>query len=68
MANMSFITDMGTEYKSSILTELCNLLKVKKLTSPSHHQQTLYTIGRTHRTFNEYVRSYISVDKDDWNE
>ena len=25
------------------------------------------TIERSHRTFNEYVRSYISIEKDDWN-
>ena len=61
----TFITDMGTEYKISILTELCNVLKVEKLISTAHYHQTLGKIERSHRTFNEYVRSYISVDKDD---
>lgn len=64
----TFITDMGTEYKNSILNELCSLLKIEKLNSTAHHHQTLGTIERSHRTFNAYVRSYISVDKDDWDE
>ena len=59
----TFITDMSTQYRNFMLTELCNLLKVKKLSSTAHHHQTLGTIERTHRIFNEYVRSYISVDK-----
>lgn len=64
----TFISDMGTEYKNTILTELCNLLKIEKLTSTAYHHQTLGTVERSHRTFNEYVRSYISVDKSDWDE
>ena len=64
----TFISDMGTEYKNSILTELCNLLKIEKLTSTAHHHQTVGTIERSHRTLNEYVRSYISIDKYDWDE
>ena len=64
----TFITDMGAEYKNSIMTELCKLLKIEKLTSTAHHHQTLGTVERSHRTFNEYVRSYISVDKGDWDE
>lgn len=64
----TFISDMGTEYKNSILEELCKLLKIEKLTSTAHHHQTLGTIERSHRTFNEYVRSYISIDRTDWDE
>ena len=64
----TFISDMGTEYKNAILTELCDLLKINRLTSTAHHHQTLGTVERSHRTFNEYVRSYISIDKNDWDE
>ena len=64
----TLILDMSTEYKNSILNELCTLLEIEKLTSTAHHQQALSTIEISHRTFNEYVRSYISVEKDDWDE
>jgi len=42
---------MGTEYKSSIINDLCKYIK---------------TVERSHKTFNEYIRSYISIDKNDW--
>ena len=60
------ITDMGTEYKNALVNDLCKYLKIDNITSTAYHHQTLGTIERSHRTFNEYVRSYISVDKDDW--
>lgn len=62
----TFITDMGIEYKNSIINDLCKYLKIENITSTAHHHQTLGTIERSHRTFNEYIRSYISIDKNDW--
>jgi len=62
----TFITDMGTEYKNSIIDDLCKYLNIENITSTAHHHQTVGTIERSHRTFNEYIRSYISVDKTDW--
>jgi len=62
----TFITDMGTEYKNLIINELCKYLKIDNITSTAHHHQTVGTVERSHRTFNEYIRSYISVDKADW--
>ena len=41
-------------------------MKIQNITSTAH--QTLRTVERSHRTFNEYVRSYISVEKNDWDE
>jgi len=57
---------MRTEYKNLIINDLCKYLKIENITSPAHHHQTVGTIERSHRTFNEYIRSYISVDKTDW--
>ena len=62
----TFITDMGTEFKNSTINDLCKYLKIDNLTSTAHHHQTVGTIERSHRTFNEYIRSYISIDKTDW--
>jgi len=64
----TFISDMGTEYKNQILNEICDYLKIGKLTSTAYHHQTLGTIERNHRTLNAYLRSYISIDKDDWDD
>lgn len=60
------VTDMGTEYKNQVFSEICKLLNIENVTSTAYHHQTLGTVERSHRTFNEYVRSYISVDKTDW--
>jgi len=62
----TFITDMGTEYKNSIIEDLCKNLNIKNKSSTAHHHQTVGTVERSHRTFNEFIRSYISVDKTDW--
>jgi len=59
----TFMTDMGTEHKNSIINDLCKYLKIENITSTAHHHQTVGTIERSHRT---YIRSYISVDKTDW--
>lgn len=34
--------------------------------SKNYHHQTVGAVERSHRTLNEYIRSYISVDKTDW--
>lgn len=61
------LTDMGTEYMNQLLHELCTIMKVEKLHSTPYHHETLGTIERSHRTLNEYLRTYISTDKSDWN-
>jgi len=62
------LTDLGTEYKNQVMSELCQLLKITHHTSTPYHHQTLGTVERNHRTFNEYLRSYLSQDKTDWDE
>lgn len=64
----TFISDMGTEYKNSIITDLCKYMKIENISSTAYHHQTLGTVERSHRTFNEYIRSYISIERDDWDE
>lgn len=59
-------SDRGTEYVNEILTELCKLLKIDRRTSTAYHHRSLGTVERSHRTFNEYVRSYINQGKTDW--
>jgi len=62
----TFITDMGIENKNSIIIDLCKYLKINNITSTAHHHQTVGIVEWSHRTFNEYIRSYISVDKTDY--
>jgi len=57
---------MGTEYKNSVIEDLCKNIKMENITSTAHHHQTLGTVERSHRTLNEFIRSYISINKFDW--
>ena len=64
----NILTDMGTEYKNEIFKELCQLLKIEHKTSTPYHHQTLGSIERSHKTLNEYLRSYLDADKTNWDE
>lgn len=61
-------TDMGTEYRNELMAELCELMKIRHSVSTAYRHQTLGTIERNHRVFNEYIRAYISECLDHWEE
>lgn len=60
-------TDMGTEYRNELLSELCKLLKIEQTFSTAYHHQTVGTIERNHRVFNEYIRSFVT-DISEWDQ
>lgn len=59
-------SDLGTEYKNEIFKELCNILKIKHDFSTAYHHETVGTIERNHRVFNEYLRAYLNETSSDW--
>ena len=59
-------SDLGTEFKNKVLSELCKFLEIDIKFSTSQHHQTLGTIERNHRVFNEYIRAYIGENLSDW--
>lgn len=62
------LSDKGSEYVNSIMDDLCKLLNVTKNVSTSYHHQTLGTVERSHRTLNEYLRSYLDNGRTDWDD
>ncbi|KAJ8890913.1 hypothetical protein PR048_010422 [Dryococelus australis] len=62
----SIITDQGMNFLSELMTQLCQLMHVKKLrTTPGHPQVN----GRTecvHRTIAKMLSYYVSSRHDDW--
>lgn len=52
------ISDQGTEYKNQILTKLCDLMGVQQKFSTPYHHESVGSIERNHRSFNEYLRAY----------
>lgn len=62
------ITDMGTEYRNAIFTELADILKFKQSFSTAYHHETVGLVERNHRTLNEYLRIYLENNMSDWDQ
>jgi len=63
-----FLSDRGAEYVNKLSTEICKLLKINHVTSTAYHHETLGTVERNHRVLNEYLRSYVNENQDNWDE
>lgn len=59
-------TDMGTKYMNSVVAALTDLLKIKHQHSTAYHDESLGTIERSHRTLNEYLKTYTNNNPKDW--
>lgn len=60
------LTDQGTEYKNQVWDEVCKILDINHKTSTAYHYQTVGTVERNHRVFNEYLRSYLDEFRQNW--
>lgn len=61
-------TDMGNEYQNAIMNELCKVLKMEQRFSTAYHHETLGSIERNHRTFNQFIRTYASENIEYWDD
>lgn len=59
-------SDLGTEFKNELFCEICKFLKIETKFSTSYHHQTIGTVERNHRVFNEYIRAYLNENLNDW--
>lgn len=59
-------TDMGTEYRNSIISEVCQLLKINHSISTAYHHETVGAIERSHRVLNEYLRVFLNGKMNEW--
>jgi hypothetical protein len=64
----NILTDQGTEYKNEVIKELTNLLQIEHHTSTPYHHETVGSVERNHRVFNEYLRSYLEDTQIEWEE
>lgn len=62
------LTDCGTEYVNSLMKKICSLMHVNHTTPTPYHHETVGPIERTHRVLNEYLRSYINENLNNWDE
>jgi len=60
------LTDQGSNFLSELFTNVCKLLKIKKLKTTAYHPQTNAALERIHRVLVEYLICYILEDQSDW--
>lgn len=60
------ITDQGTEFMSSVFSEICRLLGVNKLHSTAYHHETIGALENTHKSLGAYLRIQCSNNSTDW--
>lgn len=62
----SILTDQGTEFLSSVFTEICKLLNIKKLHSTAYHHETIGALENTHKNLGAFLRIQCSTNRQDW--
>ena len=62
------LTDQGKNLISGVFKELCKCLGISKINSTAYRPQTQGALERSHRTLNEYLRSFISAKQTNWDE
>jgi transposase InsO family protein len=62
------LSDQGTNFMSGLFSEMCTLLKVKRLRTSSWHPETNGRLERVHRTIAKILSHYVNCRHTDWNE
>ena len=60
-------TDLGTEFMNEVLREICSLLKITHKKSTPVHHETIGSLERSHRVFNEFMRIHSDSKDGAWN-
>lgn len=63
---LEIVTDKGTEFLSSIFTEVCKILQIKQLTSTAYHHQTLGALENNHKHLGAYLRIQTAHHSEAW--
>ena len=61
-----FLTDRGTNFTSNLVKEMCNLLRIKKVSTSSYHPQTNGFIERVNGILTQTLAMYVSSNQRDW--
>lgn len=65
-APLGVLTDSGSNFVSDLFSRVCKLLGINRSLATPYHPETNGALERTHRTFKEFLRSYVNVELDDW--
>lgn len=65
-APRTLLSDCGSNFLSSLVTEVCRLLNTKKVNTTAYHPQTDGLVERFNNTLAEAISSYVSSHQLDW--
>ncbi len=65
-APRSLLSDRGTNFLSSIVTEVCKIFQIVKLKTSSWHPETNATAERRMSTIGQTLRMYIDKNQKNW--
>jgi hypothetical protein len=60
------LTDQGSNFLSEVFSNVCKLLKIKKIRTTAYCPQSNGALERTHRVLVEYLRCFILEDQSTW--
>ncbi|KAG5867846.1 hypothetical protein JTB14_018979 [Gonioctena quinquepunctata] len=61
-----FVTDKGSEFLNSTISETCKLLNIKQLNSTAYHHETIGSLENTHKSLGNYLRIQVSNNPNLW--
>ena len=65
---LQILTDLGAEFRSSLFTEVCKLLRIHKIFTTPYRPQTDGLVERHNRTLLEMLTKYVSGQFYDWDD
>ena len=64
----NIISDMGTEFKNLVFAKVASMFQINHSFSTAYHYETLGAVERSHRTMNEYLRTFMKDSRSNWDE
>jgi len=62
------LSDRGREFLSKLMSDLCDMLQVRRLTTSAYKPSTNGCVERFHRTLNMLLAKVMNDRQDDWDE
>lgn len=59
-------TDRGTEFMSSVMQQVCQILEIEKLNSTAYHHQSIGALENAHKNLGTFLRIRCDGQKDTW--
>lgn len=60
------ISDRGTEFVSSVIKEMCEILKIEQKTSTAYHHQSIGSLENSHKNLMSYLRIQTENEPQNW--